>query len=58
MCSADITPIVWQWNSKLQRAQQRDDVVHTCRDFDRLRAWAIEHYWEGGEDGLRRLLDA
>ncbi|KAK7018422.1 hypothetical protein R3P38DRAFT_2982688 [Favolaschia claudopus] len=42
MCHADITPIVWQWSPRYQEAEQRDDVVHTCRDFDRIKAWAKE----------------
>ncbi|KAJ7107555.1 hypothetical protein C8R44DRAFT_804772 [Mycena epipterygia] len=42
MCSADISTIVWQWSDKLQIAEQRDDVVHVCRDFNRIREWASE----------------
>ncbi|KAJ7653983.1 hypothetical protein DFH06DRAFT_1203397 [Mycena polygramma] len=40
MCSADITTVVWQWSEKLQIAEQRDDIVHVCRDFDQIREWA------------------
>ncbi|KAJ7301954.1 hypothetical protein DFH08DRAFT_723632 [Mycena albidolilacea] len=37
MCSADISIVVWQWSEKRQVAEQRDDVLHVCRDFDRIR---------------------
>ncbi|KAJ7696936.1 hypothetical protein B0H17DRAFT_928794, partial [Mycena rosella] len=44
MCTADITPIVWQWSEKLGEAEQRDDVVHTCRDFSAIRDWAQDRF--------------
>jgi hypothetical protein len=40
--SVDITPIVWQWSDKFREAEQRDDILHTCRDFDKIRNWAEE----------------
>ncbi|KAJ7779390.1 hypothetical protein DFH07DRAFT_910798 [Mycena maculata] len=43
MCSADISTVVFQWSEKHQRALQRDDIVHVCRDFNRIRGWASEH---------------
>jgi hypothetical protein len=43
MCSADISPIVWQWSAKYEQAEQRDDILHTCRDFDKIQGWAKEH---------------
>ncbi|KAJ7926465.1 hypothetical protein B0H13DRAFT_1599551, partial [Mycena leptocephala] len=43
MCYADTTPVVWQWSTELMEAEQRDDLLHTCRDFDKIRGWAKEH---------------
>jgi hypothetical protein len=40
MCSADVSVGVWQWSDRLNRIAARDDVVHTCRDFDKIRDWA------------------
>ncbi|KAF7329963.1 FAD/NAD(P)-binding domain-containing protein [Mycena kentingensis (nom. inval.)] len=40
MCYADTTPIVWQWSPEFNEAIQRDDLVHTCRDFDEIQQWA------------------
>ncbi|KAF7320169.1 hypothetical protein MKEN_00801400 [Mycena kentingensis (nom. inval.)] len=44
MCSADVSPIVWQWNARVGAAKERADVLHTCRDFGKIQAWAEEHY--------------
>ncbi|KAF9072737.1 hypothetical protein BDP27DRAFT_1217107 [Rhodocollybia butyracea] len=43
-CSADITPIVWQWSERSQAAKERSDVVHSCRDFQKLKSWAENHF--------------
>ncbi|KAJ3722012.1 hypothetical protein F5878DRAFT_70349 [Lentinula raphanica] len=43
-CSSDITPIVWQWSNKSQAAKERSDVVHTCRDFEKIKDWAHDHF--------------
>ncbi|KAG6856702.1 hypothetical protein H0H87_001491, partial [Tephrocybe sp. NHM501043] len=41
-CNADISPIIWR---KLEngRILPRFDIVHTCRDFDRIREWGLGH---------------
>ncbi|KAJ6620504.1 hypothetical protein B0H10DRAFT_1791774, partial [Mycena sp. CBHHK59/15] len=43
MCSADISTVVWQWSMEQQEAEQRDDIVHMCRDYDKIQDWAREH---------------
>ncbi|KIK70428.1 hypothetical protein GYMLUDRAFT_32436 [Collybiopsis luxurians FD-317 M1] len=43
-CSSDITPIVWQWSERSKAAKERSDVVHTCRNFDRIKDWARNHF--------------
>jgi hypothetical protein len=42
MCSADITVDVWAWNEGNQMVNVRADNMHTCRDFEAIRQWAIE----------------
>ncbi|KAJ7741199.1 hypothetical protein DFH07DRAFT_751173, partial [Mycena maculata] len=42
MCYADISPVVWQWSTRFKEAEQRDDILHTCRNFDRIQDWAKE----------------
>ncbi|KAK7028988.1 hypothetical protein VNI00_014698 [Paramarasmius palmivorus] len=50
MCSADITPIVWQWSERSKAAKERSDVIHTCRNFDRIRDWARDHFLDHQQD--------
>ncbi|KAJ7901118.1 hypothetical protein B0H14DRAFT_3123662 [Mycena olivaceomarginata] len=50
MCYADISPVVWQWSTRYEEAEQRDDILHTCRDFDRLQGWARERSLGGLPD--------
>jgi hypothetical protein len=57
MCSADISTIVWQWSDQFQTAEQRDDIPHICRDFDRIRDWASEHTFENEEVDFSVYMD-
>jgi hypothetical protein len=43
MCSADVSPIAWQWFEKDQEAKAVAEIAHTCRNFDDIRDWAKEH---------------
>lgn len=42
MCNADLTPGVWQWSPRENRAKLRFDALHTCVNWDSLYAWAEE----------------
>jgi hypothetical protein len=46
MCSVDVTPNVWVWDEGRKSSFPRLDTVHTCRNFDKVRAWAVEHQLE------------
>ncbi|THU91642.1 hypothetical protein K435DRAFT_227317 [Dendrothele bispora CBS 962.96] len=50
MCSADVTPIVWQWSPRSKKVFERSDVVHTCRNFDKIRGWARDHFLDHQQD--------
>ncbi|KAH8822805.1 hypothetical protein DL96DRAFT_316715 [Flagelloscypha sp. PMI_526] len=39
-CSADVTPLVWKWNEARNAYMGRLDVVHSCRDFEKVQDWA------------------
>lgn len=43
MCSADISPIFWKWDEEKHRSIGQLEVFHTCRDYNAIREWAIEH---------------
>ncbi|KAI5458860.1 hypothetical protein BGZ63DRAFT_514270 [Mariannaea sp. PMI_226] len=42
MCQTDITPLVYQWDNNKERMRIHGDVIHSCRNFDRIREWAKE----------------
>ncbi|PPQ98411.1 hypothetical protein CVT24_004090 [Panaeolus cyanescens] len=42
MCSADVTPLVWQWVERVQQVRIMGNVIHTCRDWDKIREWGLE----------------
>ncbi|KAJ8132760.1 hypothetical protein O1611_g860 [Lasiodiplodia mahajangana] len=47
MCTSDITPFTVEWNTRYHRP--RPDFIttpHTCRNFEKLRDWALEHATE------------
>ncbi|KAL7917364.1 hypothetical protein ACQKWADRAFT_306946 [Trichoderma austrokoningii] len=39
MCASDMTTIPIKWSTERARILQQTDVVHTCRDFDKIHAW-------------------
>ncbi|KAF7344830.1 hypothetical protein MVEN_01644300 [Mycena venus] len=57
MCSADISTVVWQWSEERQLAEQRDDIVHVCRDFERIREWASRHTFVAQQSDFHVYVD-
>jgi hypothetical protein len=57
MCSADISPMVWQWWEPSSRFSPRNDIVHTCRKWDNIHRWAEEHAVLGPIDYSVRIED-
>ncbi|KAF9891375.1 hypothetical protein FE257_004231 [Aspergillus nanangensis] len=43
MCSADISTIQWNWVEKDQLYNPDLRTIHTCRDFEAIRDWAVEN---------------
>ncbi|KAG6915681.1 hypothetical protein DXG01_010470 [Tephrocybe rancida] len=41
-CNADISPIIWR-KLENKRILPRFDIVHSCRDFDKIREWGLGH---------------
>lgn len=42
MCHSDITPLVLQWDDNLQKSRHRANLPHSCRNFDKIREWAMK----------------
>ena len=53
MCSADITPIVWQWDAEGGLVRRRDDTPHTCKNFEQIQEWAKERYAFVDDDSMK-----
>ncbi|KAK7992604.1 hypothetical protein PG988_001398 [Apiospora saccharicola] len=43
MCASDISVITWKWNNKAQRALGHGDIVHSCRNFEKIHDWSSDH---------------
>lgn len=43
MCSVDISTLFWEWLPDQQRSTPDSRTTHTCRDFEKVREWAVEH---------------
>ena len=42
VCSADVSPLVWQWVDRVQEVRLAGNIIHTCRNFEKIRRWALE----------------
>ena len=43
MCSVDITPLPWEWDPIDKRSKEVAEVQHTCRNFEKVKQWALEN---------------
>jgi hypothetical protein len=43
MCSADVSTLAWQWSEERNMHMEKGTILHTCRDFNKIRDWAEEH---------------
>ncbi|KAF7981257.1 hypothetical protein HWV62_34137 [Athelia sp. TMB] len=39
MCNADVTAIPWRWDTRYNVSTPDFDVLHTCKNWERLREW-------------------
>ncbi|KAK6336234.1 hypothetical protein TWF696_001796 [Orbilia brochopaga] len=51
-CFSDVTPYVFQWSEEAQAVHAYANVVHTCRNFEAVREWALERTFTGSWDGV------
>ncbi|KAL0576586.1 hypothetical protein V5O48_005379 [Marasmius crinis-equi] len=57
MCAGDTSVIVWQWDEMEQKNKFQGDIAHTCRNFEKLRNWGLQHTMEVQFDPYVRLED-
>ena len=49
MCAGDLTPYGSEYFPNPGRNYAASDVVHTCRDFDKIREWVRGRFHAGGD---------
>lgn len=42
-CHSDIGTIFWEWSEKKQRLLGNAHTLHTCKNFEKIRQWGLEH---------------
>ncbi|KAI9733819.1 MAG: hypothetical protein M1818_007086 [Claussenomyces sp. TS43310] len=50
MCHSDISTLWWEWIPSNQRTLAHADTTHTCRNFDKIWQWAVDHELTGDFD--------
>ena len=40
MCHGDLTPIIFEWNTRIDGYVAHHNTLHTCRSFDAIFDWA------------------
>jgi len=43
MCASDVSVLVFKWNEKRRETQPHGDVLHQCRNFDKVWRWGWEN---------------
>ncbi|KAH6954738.1 hypothetical protein DER45DRAFT_315089 [Fusarium avenaceum] len=54
-CSSDISTIYWEWSEKKQRMFGNVRTTHTCKNFGKIRDWAVEHKAKTDLDFYKRV---
>lgn len=44
MCSGDVTPLPFVWSENHQRTLEVARVIHTCRNFEKVREWGMKNH--------------
>lgn len=42
LCHADVTPVTFHWNRRMESIVQKLETPHKCRNFEKIRRWAGE----------------
>lgn len=57
-CSSDVSTIYWEWSLKKGKMLGNLRTTHTCRNFAKIRAWAVEHRLKRDFDWFTRVRGA
>ncbi|KAK4243212.1 hypothetical protein C7999DRAFT_18409, partial [Corynascus novoguineensis] len=54
-CASDISTIFWEWSPANSKMMGNTATAHTCRNFERIRDWAIRHKLDGDFDMMVKV---
>lgn len=57
-CASDIGTIYWEWSEKKQKMVGNVHSTHTCKNFDKIRDWAVKHKAETDLDFFKPVKGA
>ena len=58
MCSSDVSTIFWEWSPENKKMMGNLATTHTCRNFEKIRDWALEHQLKEGFDWFKEVKGA
>ena len=50
ICHSDLATIYWEWMPERNRAYGNTRTTHTCRNFEKVKQWALENQMVGEMD--------
>ncbi|KAM4066825.1 tat pathway signal sequence [Hirsutella rhossiliensis] len=57
-CSSDISTIYWEWSPKKSKMFGNLRTTHTCKNFAKIREWAVEHRLREEFDWFKKVRGA
>lgn len=54
-CSSDVSTIYWEWSPEKKKMLGSLETTHTCRNFDKIRDWALDHQLQGEFDWWKKV---
>jgi hypothetical protein len=49
-CHSDLATIYWEWIPETKKAYGNLKTTHTCKNFDKVREWALDRKYDGDVD--------
>lgn len=57
-CAADTSTIYWEWSVPKKKMFGNLKTTHTCKDFSKIRDWAVDHQLQEEFDWFKEIKGA
>lgn len=57
-CASDTSTIYWEWSPEKKKMFGNLRTTHTCRNFEKIRDWAVQHKLQQGFDWFKEVKGA